>query len=428
MGAQGTCNNVTGFCECPEGFWGMDDYQFYNDCHIDKTVQAWFYIISMFIHIFMIFASFLAGIFLSIHWGYLDALLLREFETSEEGKGSKSRNGSSQDSTFEDDTALSLSIKVKEDDQTDTNSTILKTGSYGSYSSYHQNDDVAVEKKQVDKKSDKSAPRRKIDKSATLKRRAKRKSIRERAILLTCALFLLYGLACVGYYVPMLKGSFRADGYFGIDFACFISVTSIFSGVWLLAYLWFSSLPSIQLYGKLFGIRSVLIENPDMYHWVTVVNVVLIVFMGFLLVLLIPQAAPEARPACNSLLLWCYFFWLSVCSVFINAMVVITYRLFEQLDALNKGEPAPRYQTVRFWGWKRQTATPPSLPSRPERVPKPSKRRDTAFARGLALTQDVQKLSIAVGIAAPLSAILAANHLVFQHATLRFSVAHRRNR
>ena len=172
--------------------------------------------------------------------------------------------------------------------------------------------------------------------SSRERRAQQRKVERERFSLASIMLLLMFSVNLLAYYVPFFLGGTRAERLWVQDLSLAFGTNSIFVGVWFFAYVWFINLPSLRLYGHLFGVDSVLIRHPNAVRGVIVARVVVINVVTFLLVFALERLGlASQRDLLDSLhLAWCALICLDI---FVSMMLLLRVvdRLFDQLQRLS---------------------------------------------------------------------------------------------
>jgi hypothetical protein len=168
-------------------------------------------------------------------------------------------------------------------------------------------------------------------------RRAQQSKVeRERFSLASILLLLLFSINVLAYYVPFFLGVTRAERLWVQDLALAFGTNSIFVGVWFFAYVWFTNLPSLRLYGRLFGVDSVLIRHPNAVRVMIVARVIVINVVTFLLVFALERfGLTQQRDLFDTLhLSWCALICLDI-FISLTLLLRVVDRLFDQLQRLS---------------------------------------------------------------------------------------------
>ena len=95
---------------------------------------------------------------------------------------------------------------------------------------------------------------------------------RKRNTLFMLTLFFVYSLTTVGYFGAMRTGSaVRSQGVnMGLNLAVSTGFTCILWGIWILTCIWFETLPSLRLYGRMFKMNKYVLKVPGIVTNMTV--------------------------------------------------------------------------------------------------------------------------------------------------------------
>jgi hypothetical protein len=325
FGSAGQCNTTSGLCTCPEGYWGADDYQLFNQCHVNKGMQSGFYYVCLFMSSTLALHTTYGIITLLCRWGYAQRFLRwvrtrrlfrhedQRIAAAQRGNASQvagtgtatSRQGANGSLGFG---SLNVAVGSIEADEAIVDVHVSsRRGSGGALGTRRGSNpvrsDVAQHGSQLGEVSLKTSA------GGTMTKRARAMRRMHAETLLCMLLFWVYAIALTMYYIPeAFLGRFRWQGDVLMDVAVCIAVSSLFSGLWLLGYMWFRSLPRIDGDGKLHVSRRV-INWQRFIKVLSIVNVIIVNAVSVATVVVLPLVAPERRPEWNraSLIAYCYF-------------------------------------------------------------------------------------------------------------------------
>lgn len=186
--------------------------------------------------------------------------------------------------------------------------------------------------------------------------RVERVQLRHQSLLSSwlIALILCFALSSAGYSILFLRGAYRWQRRPVVrllDFLVASATTCLFCGMWVVAYKWYDSIPSISRYGRLFGVNSCLIRYPWVFfRWCEVMQVFTFLSLQLLLFVL-PQALPDKSKLLNELSFYVLagnaVFWLGS----MTFLVALLHRVFEKSrEAVAKGsarKPGPKAKAGR---------------------------------------------------------------------------------
>jgi hypothetical protein len=113
--------------------------------------------------------------------------------------------------------------------------------------------------------------------------------------LLCMLLFWTYGVGLCMYYIPTaFLGHFRWQGGVLMDVGVCCAVSALFSGLWLLGYMWLRSLPRLDGYSKLHVPRRV-VNWHRFIKALSIVNVLVVDVVSAVTIVMLPITAPERR-------------------------------------------------------------------------------------------------------------------------------------
>jgi len=224
LGATGVCNLSTGVCECPDGFSGKDDFAAFNACFVNKNLQRSMWIAAL------SFAC-LAGVVNLVTLFHL----LRKFN---------------------------YVADVKK---------LVRTWTQGSIS-------VADKEKEIIAATTPSQVNR---------RRARRKEVvkRQRLVVASMALGLSFNIGVIMIYGSLLQGEFRFEGAAVQDVGLFLASTTLLYSIWLNILAFYRQLPPLKVYGRLFGVDSILIRRPRLIKNSAIIRAVVLTISFFMITL-----------------------------------------------------------------------------------------------------------------------------------------------
>lgn len=299
LGAAGQCvesGNST-VCLCPPHYSGRDDWKTSSDCHVDTRVQRAFWAVNTVLAVLVFLCAFAGLAFLLSRW---DVFWLRRHRAASLAAAAASTASPSHDEPLDARRRPSA-----------------RPGGSVSDGLGHELAGAAP--------------------LSSRERRAQRRKVeREWSSLASIMLLLLFSINLFGYYVPFFLGVTRAERLWVQDLSMAFGTNSIFVGAWFFAYVWYINLPSLRLYGRLFGVDSVLIRHPNAVRGMIVARVVVINVVTLLLVFALERLGLAGqRDLLDSLhLAWCAIVTLDI---FVSMMVLLRVvdRLFDQLQRLS---------------------------------------------------------------------------------------------
>jgi hypothetical protein len=317
LGVAGTCVNrtvdgaVRFFCQCPSGYSGSDDWADYGDCHVKTSLQRALWIANIAMSAVVLLVAVGGLVFLIFFWDFAPPSLRRGSSALAHFGGKKSKSSGSS-------SASPSGWPSPRSNDAPPSST----------------DAVVVVAAPAPALGDTPEP---LNRSEQKLRR--RKLNRQRITLLSLLLLAIWGGCMIIYYVPFLFGKTRAGQFWYQDLAAACATNSLFVALWFFFWTWYSNLPSLRLYGRLFGVDSVLIRRPRLIKTmivsrVVVINAVTVLLLGGLDI--VGLNAPSQRALLDIIFLW-WCFALSV-DFAVNALVLcaVLGKLFDQLASLSK--------------------------------------------------------------------------------------------
>jgi hypothetical protein len=168
--------------------------------------------------------------------------------------------------------------------------------------------------------------------------------------LMCIFLFWTYGIGLTIYYIPeTFLGRFRWQGGVLQDVGVCMAVSALFSGLWLLSYMWFRSLPRLDKASKPYVSRRV-INWHRLIKSFSIANVLVVDLVCVATVVVLPHTAPERRLEWNraSLIAYCIFtisfvtYFSVLCAVVRGAFG----RLIEAVEGRQRCGDGPRPQPL----------------------------------------------------------------------------------
>jgi hypothetical protein len=312
LGVAGTCVNrtvdgaVRFFCQCPSGFSGSDDFAEYGDCHVKMSLQRALWITNIAMSAVVLLAAAGGLVFLAFFWDFAPPALRRgPTALAHFGSRSKHSHAGGKKSSSGSSNELPSAWPSPPISNAPPNST----------------DAVAPEP---------------INRSEQKLRR--RKLNRQRITLMSLLLLVFFGGSMLIYYVPFLFGQTRAGHFWYQDLAGACATNSLFIALWFFFWTWYGNLPSLRLYGRLFGVDSVLIRRPQLIKVMVACRVVIINVVTVLLLCgldIVGLNSPSQRALLDQLFLW-WCFALSVdFTVHSLVLCAVLGKLFDQLVSLS---------------------------------------------------------------------------------------------
>mmetsp|Transcript_2856 Transcript_2856/g.3224 ORF Transcript_2856/g.3224 Transcript_2856/m.3224 type:complete len:513 (+) Transcript_2856:88-1626(+) len=380
-GVPGVCNETTGECICPPGFNGVDDWEVFNDCHIDIDfrLRVRYGLIA-----FSLFQALFAGFSLlylskrkgsTLFW-LVDGVLNRCSETrrrqqreqKEEllerrknsynlGSGTyiteippalnNEEDGDSLFSDLEDE----LEIEIAKQQEF---ANIKKEGG----------------RKQQKKKA-KNNPKPKTiplkDTNSVTKTNGSRKSVidtnykllldtNRRATILT-ALFFSYGVSNFVYQIMFLTFSdvdSRVANNPYQNLAIGYSISAMVGGFWYMVYLWYRSLPELTVYGKLFGLSKLFIRFNRWVRYICFFFVTLTFTVFTLLLYVLPLVNPDRLEVWNRATMLAIIAFVLAAQLFLTFVIAMLLKVYSSsLEALDL-----RKRTVRLQAQAEEESKP----------------------------------------------------------------------
>lgn len=202
IGVAGTCNNVTGLCECPPGFTGKDVWENFNSCHIPEDlirILNVVYLVAVVIASAIVFGII---VYVFIKWQFYSSIMdsLRSAADRSQSVGSRSKS--------------------------------------------------------LPAEGNAERPSRPKPVAHVSKRR--------RQILGALIMMFLYPVFSIPYAALNVLDPpiYRYELPWVADMTLAISISFLYSGYWLVLYIYYKSLPDLRMIGKLMHLKSIFIERP----------------------------------------------------------------------------------------------------------------------------------------------------------------------
>jgi hypothetical protein len=323
LGVAGTCVNrtvdgaVRCLCQCPSGYSGSDDWADYGDCHVKTSLQRALWIANIAMSAVVLLVAVGGLVFLIFFWDFAPDSLRRGSSALAHfgGRSKHSHAGGKSKSSGSSNESPSGWPSPRSNDAppSSTDAVVVVAAP------------ALADTPEPLNRSEQKLRRRKLN--------------RQRITLLSLLLLAIWGGCMIIYYVPFLFGKTRAGHFWYQDLAAACATNSLFVALWFFFWTWYSNLPSLRLYGRLFGVDSVLIRRPQLIKAmivsrVVVINVVTVLLLGGLDI--VGLNAPSQRALLDNIFLW----WCCALSVdfAVNALVLcaVLGKLFDQLASLSK--------------------------------------------------------------------------------------------
>jgi hypothetical protein len=299
FGVAGVCNNATGRCDCPEGYSGEDDWGYYASCHVPVVKQRIIWTVHLGLHAALTLVAVAGMLWLAYHWNFMSApRLSRRLSHGVESASLPHFDGSESPSRTKSASARKNSLV-----------------SHGTG----------------------------VDKHVWR---------RQRDTLCLLSLVLLFSTCGLVYVGSFFAGVFRFEYVWYKDAALALAAPSVICSLWGAVYVWYRSLPSLRLYGRLFQFRSLLIDYPRAVRNVTflMIAAMFVTSVGTLFVVPRVTRDPVALERANNFL--CVFVMLDLvafCLLF-TSLLALLHRIFTEVKTISASGPhldlAPIEQTL----------------------------------------------------------------------------------
>lgn len=212
LGVGGVCDAVSGLCECLAGYSGRDDWQRFNDCSVNESLQDGIHW-ALFALSGMVFVVSLGGlVYLLQHWNYGPGVLMRKMSN------------------------LSLTASKGEEA-----SSFSGTPSAAPQSPHQQ---------------------------SRVRRNATQLKKRQQKTFVVMLLFIGFSVGNMSYTAGFLFfDKHRFDRSALQDAGLALATGTVLISLWILFHVFASSLPNIKLYTKLFKVDSFLIRREKFVRW-----------------------------------------------------------------------------------------------------------------------------------------------------------------
>jgi len=375
----GICNETTGLCICPEGYNGVDDFEVFNDCHIQINIRLYIRYGLIALSVFQSLFALFSMLYLfrrrgSTFFWIIDTILnecseerRRMLQKRREELLDKRKNSYDIGSgTY----ITEIPVGVDEDDKSASLFSELEEELELEIAKQQEFAEVKKEKKKRKKDNKKQEtlptllqtpkksgapprPPRPLnlvkDGSNALTNTSKNlsfidtdvKLLREtnrRATILT-AMFLNYGIANLVYQVYFIyvnEIDSRAENNPYQNFSLGFCVGSIVGGFWYLVYLWYRSLPELTVYGRLFGLSNLFIKYNYLVKWISLFFVILSFAVFLLFLFLMPAVEPTQLRRWNDATMWSIAVLVVAAELFLTFVVLMLLKVYNSsLEALD---------------------------------------------------------------------------------------------
>ena len=300
FGVAGVCNNATGRCDCPEGYSGSDDWGLYASCHVPVAKQRIMWTVHLGLHAALTMVALAGILWLAYHWNFVSApRLSRRLSHGVESSSLPHFDGSESPSR--------------------TKSASMRKNSLVSHGTG-------------------------VDKHVWR---------RQRDTLCSLALILLFSTCGLVYVGTFFAGVFRFEYLWYKDAAFAIAAPSVVCSLWGVLYIWYRSLPSLRLYGRLFQFRSVLIDYPRAVRNATflMIAAMFVASVGTLFVVPRVTRDPLSLARANGFFFVFVMLDLVAFCLFFTPLLALLHRIFTEVKAISASGPqldlAPVGQTLR---------------------------------------------------------------------------------
>ncbi len=123
---------------------------------------------------------------------------------------------------------------------------------------------------------------------------------RKRFTILFVVLFIAFSVSLMAYEYLLLSDHRPANNDAGANFFLAAVITSICSGFWILAYIWFGNLPSLAAYGNMFKVKSILITYPNLVAYLTAIHITVGTIVAYGCYFVLPLSLPHLRYRFNT--------------------------------------------------------------------------------------------------------------------------------
>jgi hypothetical protein len=176
---------------------------------------------------------------------------------------------------------------------------------------------------------------------------------RQRDTLLSLALILLFSTCGLVYVGTFFAGVYRFEYVWFKDAAIAIAAPSVICSLWAVLYIWYRSLPSLRLYGRLFQFNSVLIEYPRAVRNITFIMVAAMFAASVGSLLVVPRVTrdPAALARANQFFFIFVMFDIVAFCLFFTPLLALLQRIFAEVKVVSASGPqldlSPVEKTLR---------------------------------------------------------------------------------
>jgi len=160
---------------------------------------------------------------------------------------------------------------------------------------------------------------------------------RNRDTMLGLYLFISFTVCTLLYYVPFFTGDFPdMDHAWYQKLGLTLGANSILVGLWSVVYVWYRNLPSLNVFAKLFNIKSFLIRHPKAVKYTCYAHAILINIITFVLLFIVPTLWPtdEVQRTCDQLAFVFIFVYLVDFIVFFTFCIRLLRNIFLEVKQL----------------------------------------------------------------------------------------------
>jgi len=322
LGRAGTCDNVTGVCVCPDGYWGNDDWSKMNSCHVPVDVQRGLWMAVIASASLTVLLGLGTLFYLSVLWDFVRIKFSKELVRTDSASTGTTRMGG------------------------DSDVSRRRSGN-------EQHQPLKKQKSFLRPPSVRTAPSQR----SGIRMSEEDMWHQQRNTLFAVLLLVLYGLGVLAYAVPFFFDQFRFQHNWYQNLGLSIAFTCYFCGLWTLVYVWYRTLPSLKSYADLFELNSFIIDYPVTVRWVSkgyglicFVTCITCVFIVPLIAQYVEEAAnlQDALVRIDDVFLALLLFLFLLFVVFYTTLLVTLKKLFGRLKGLvQEAERATQSQVLQ---------------------------------------------------------------------------------
>mmetsp|Transcript_5847 Transcript_5847/g.6677 ORF Transcript_5847/g.6677 Transcript_5847/m.6677 type:complete len:483 (-) Transcript_5847:56-1504(-) len=331
FGAAGICNTTTLLCECPDGFNGIDEWQIFNDCHVDVNARLrirYSMIAVTWIQILFALGSLLYFWSLkgsSLTWAR-NACLNRcsrrrreEREALANAKLQEARKDYELTGTF-------VTLNMEEDElfseaESEIEREIAKQQEFAKKSLNSKIENIKDQTRSATKSS-----LNVIDKDLKILQGSNRRvSFMALFMLLFAGSLFFYQLSFLAVNDEPTKADLQWFQLWNGGWA----LASIVAGIWFLIFIWYKNLPELSVYGKLFGLSGLFINYSYLLGYLVSFMMVSSYILGLTFSFLLPTIYPEDLDKWDDALIWI------IAVMIVLAIFLLVYLLVSLLRVYN---------------------------------------------------------------------------------------------